>query len=572
MVFRERPRLFHLDMYTLIAGIIILGAIGLRLFFLAIGMPEVNGDEGTMGIEAMHIAFQGQHPVFLYGQDYMGVLEAYIAAFFFHLFGVSPFTLRLGMVLMFLLFMISMYYLTGLLYSKKLALVTLALLGFGLTSDVMIQQLRAVGGAIETLLFGSLVLLLAVWLALTSRPRREQSVRLRLIRLAAYFGWGLSAGLGLWTHFLIAPFVLASGLILLVFCMRDLLSFAPLVLALGFLLGFFPFIIYNIQAQPGHTTLQAILSIHSSSVPANVQHLLRMRLAGTFLWSLPVATGLAPVCSLTDLPYYGPATSSTLPCIVEMGGWSFGYMFLMTVAALLAILGLWKLWMARRTRGTSWTQEERAAIIINFSRLMILFAVALTLFFYISSPLSALKPWSTRDLVGLLVGVPAVLWPLWTAAGFEKFILPSRSRLLALVNRAILVIVSVAILAGTAASFSAIPSVEADNQQQQALVQGLLSIGATRVYSGYWTGGYRLVFQSQERIISAVPSGLSEPGTNRYQHYVPIVNADPNAAYVFIVNSPDALSFAQKIAHSHTKYRRYIFGIYVVYQPVNAQH
>ncbi|HLL77884.1 MAG TPA: hypothetical protein VKT25_00175 [Ktedonobacteraceae bacterium] len=567
---RLRIPSLRLNTYELLAVIIIIGALGLRLFFLAVGMPEVNGDEGTMGIEAMHIAFQGQHPVFLYGQDYMGVLEAYLAAFFFHLFGVSSFTLRLGMALMFLLFLVSMYCLTSLLYSKKLALVTLALLGYGVTSDVLIQQLRAVGGAIETLLFGSLVLLLAIWLALSAKPRREQSMRLRLARLAAYLGWGLSAGLGLWTHFLVAPFVLAGGLILLLFCFRDLLSFAPLLLVLGFLLGFFPFIIYNIHASPEHNTLLTILNIHSSAtiIPPNTQHLLRMRFVGTFLWSLPVATGLAPVCSLTSLPYYGPANSSTLPCILEMGGWSLGYMLLMGIAALLAIGGLWKLWTARRARQAAWTPEERAAVIINFSRLMILMCAVLTLLFYISSPLSALKPWSTRYLVGLLVALPAILWPLWSAMGFEKFELPSRARLLALANRAMLVVVANVILAGTVASFTAMPGVEADNQQQQALVQGLLSIGATRVYSGYWTGGYRLVFQSQERIISAVPPGLSEPGGNRYAAYVPVVKADPHAAYVFAANSPDALAFAKKIAHSQTKYRRYTFSIYVVYQPI----
>src|SRR5205085_6638824 len=102
---RVRAILFHMRSYSTAAFVLILLAVGLRLFLIAIAMPEVNGDEGTMGVEALHIAFQGQHPVFLYGQDYMGVLEAYLAAFFFRLFGVSTFTLRLGMVIMFALFM-----------------------------------------------------------------------------------------------------------------------------------------------------------------------------------------------------------------------------------------------------------------------------------------------------------------------------------------------------------------------------------------------------------------------------------------------------------------------------------
>src|SRR5437762_9339502 len=126
-MFLKRPRP---DSYDLGAIVIIACALIFRVAITAFGLPIPNSDEGAMGLEAMHIAFRCEHPVFLYGQDYMGVLEAYIAAFFFHLFGVSVFTLRTGMIIMFALFMVSMYFLVSLLYTKKLALLTLALLGF----------------------------------------------------------------------------------------------------------------------------------------------------------------------------------------------------------------------------------------------------------------------------------------------------------------------------------------------------------------------------------------------------------------------------------------------------------
>lgn len=45
----------------------------------------------------------------------MRVLEAYLAAPFFRLFGVSSLTLRLGMLILFALFMLSMYWLARLL-------------------------------------------------------------------------------------------------------------------------------------------------------------------------------------------------------------------------------------------------------------------------------------------------------------------------------------------------------------------------------------------------------------------------------------------------------------------------
>src|SRR5215831_9027304 len=139
--------------YGLAATAIITSSVLFRTILVVFHFPEVNSDEGKMGIAGMHIAFQGQHPIYHYGQNYLGVLEAYIAAPIFRLFGVSDITLRIGMLMLFALFMITMYWLTSLLYSKRLALVTLLLLSFA-TTDMLIQQLRAIGGAMELIFFG----------------------------------------------------------------------------------------------------------------------------------------------------------------------------------------------------------------------------------------------------------------------------------------------------------------------------------------------------------------------------------------------------------------------------------
>ncbi len=50
----------------------------------------------------------------------MGVLEAYLAAAVFHIFGASVFTLRLVTILLFALFLTGIYLLASLLYSKNL--------------------------------------------------------------------------------------------------------------------------------------------------------------------------------------------------------------------------------------------------------------------------------------------------------------------------------------------------------------------------------------------------------------------------------------------------------------------
>ena len=78
-----------------LALLLFLGAILLRVFFMYYNWPATDSEEGTMGLEALHIFLKGEHPIYFYGQYYMGVAEAYIGAVMFRLFGISIFSLRL---------------------------------------------------------------------------------------------------------------------------------------------------------------------------------------------------------------------------------------------------------------------------------------------------------------------------------------------------------------------------------------------------------------------------------------------------------------------------------------------
>ena len=171
-----RIRQIKIGTYGILALLIIALATLLRIFLIVCGWPHSNAYEETMGIIAMHIAYHGEHPIFFYGQNYMGILEEYLGAAFFQLLGVSVFSLRLVPVLFFALFLANLYLLTSLLYTKKLALITLILLSLG--SSIMLDtELFALGGYSELLFFGSLSILLASWLAISydqySSPRRK---------------------------------------------------------------------------------------------------------------------------------------------------------------------------------------------------------------------------------------------------------------------------------------------------------------------------------------------------------------------------------------------------------------
>ena len=223
--------------YHLLALLIIALAICLRLLLTALGWPTTNSDEGTIGLMARHIAYNGEHPVVFYSRNYLGALEAYLGAASFRLFGPSLFSLRLGIILLDALFFASMYLLTSLLYTKKLALFVLVLLGLG-SSAIFLRELYATGGTTQTLLFGTLAFLLASWLTLSYRQDLTSSRK--WLRFAAYAGWGLVVGLAIWSDLVVLPVLMMAGLLLLLFCWRDLRTLAPLCLLLGFVIGVFP--------------------------------------------------------------------------------------------------------------------------------------------------------------------------------------------------------------------------------------------------------------------------------------------------------------------------------------------
>src|SRR5581483_10591664 len=274
---------FKLGPYELGALAIIALALVLRGVLIGLGWPLLDSDEGTMGLMAMHIAFRGEYPLFFYGQGYMGSTEAYLAAVMFHFFGVSSFTLRFGLLLLFAIFLIAVYLLTSLLYTKRLALVTLLFLALG-SNQQLIRELVAVGGDPETLVAGTIVFLLAAWLALTSGQEMVGERRWR--RLLAYGGWGFAAGFGLWSHLLVAPFILLGSLLLLFFCWRELWSLACVCLLVGLAIGGAPLIYYNLNAPGGRTTLfygiNAITAGGAVRVPTFLE-----QVKGALLVSLP---------------------------------------------------------------------------------------------------------------------------------------------------------------------------------------------------------------------------------------------------------------------------------------------
>lgn len=538
-------------------------ATGIRVAVISLGWQTTNSDEGTMGLMALHIAYHGEFPVFFYGQNYMGALEAYIGALLFHLLGPSLFSLRLSLVFLFDLFLLVMYLLTRLLYTKRLALATVFLLCFGST-ETFTRQIKAVGGALETMLFSSLMLLLASWLALSYSHNGLALSRKR--RLTAYAGLGLAMGLGLWSHMLVIPFIFVSLLLLVLFCRSELRTRAVVALLLaGFFVGLLPLIIYNVE-NPLQNSLVTLWQLHADGglgSAAQISHSFADQILGTLLVAIPMATGASPLCTASTVP---GAWRQQIPCMFShlQAFWGIGFVLLWALATFLAVREL-RGW--RQDYRPASSPEEKRSVVLRAARLVILAGAGLTLLSYVSSLVSALVPiTSTRYFVGLLIAFPSIFWPLWRSVRTAWPVSLPLAIVMNILKRSVLLFVAVIFLFGTFGVFARAPLDRAVTQQQYTMVNALLRLHITRIYADYWTCD-RTIFLSNEHIICGVIDADLKPGQNRYAPYFPIVEGDAQAAYLWPLDSPQLSAFEQSIGHSGKHYERFMLDNYIVYLP-----
>lgn len=582
----DLPALLRRYRHGLVATGMIVFAVALRFALTIIGWPGSDSEEGTMGLEAMHILMRGERPVYLYGQNYMGVLEAYAGAVLFRLFGISTFSLRLGMIAFYAVFLISTYWFARRLYSHCVALASLVIVALGTPFLIQIELL-ADGGKVESLAFGALMYAAASWLAL-SRPTDTLTLKQQWLRYAAFAVWALAAGLGLYTYSVIAPFVLTSGVLLAVTCWRELRGWALAFLAAGLLIGLLPVIIYTATTPLKDNPMSVFLFLHQSLNSAygpKGWHLLVKQVEGTLLDTLPMVTGLVVRYRPTAMPFYGPLHLSTFPLVIISGVWSLGYLCLLSMATYHPLSVLRKQWILHRKARTSDTSIRDGSVNMVIrslfasqdgaragAQLMLALTVWLTILAYMSSPTAANNPGSGRYMIGLLIAWPAVLWPL--SGGLSNVWIPRVARvnwrLRGRVWRPVaLLCLALSLVVGITATVQAVPSAVVFNQEEARFAHDLLNKGITRFYSDYWTCDL-LVFNTQEKLICGVVTLNAQPGRIRYAPYFAEVQADPRAPYIFVRGSEEERTLVAHMAQIGQKYTVEYLDGYNIYTPIPA--
>ena len=95
--------------------------VAARLPFLVRGDQFFDSDEAVEGLMARHVP-GGEFPVFMWGQNYKGVPEVYVAAAFFTLAGSSSVAALKGATLAFFVaFIVCQFVLVERLFSRRVA-------------------------------------------------------------------------------------------------------------------------------------------------------------------------------------------------------------------------------------------------------------------------------------------------------------------------------------------------------------------------------------------------------------------------------------------------------------------
>ncbi len=470
-------------------GLILIVTLSLAWKMCLVIMERVpfNADEAIVALMARHI-LQGQWSPFFYGQSYMGSLDAMLVALGFALFGQSVWVIRLVQSLLYAGFLISTFWLGKAAFqSEKVGLVASALLAIP-TVNMTLYTTASLGGYGEALLFGNILLILAIKIA--QEPKNGWAVL-----------WGVVAGLGLWANGLTLVYAFPAFVYMLWQISRvrnPLLGGKTAVLiVMGGAIGALPWWFYA----SSNRSSQLIMELLGSAVSVEeVAWLERsgMHLVNFILLGIPVTLGLRPPWSVQWL---------ALPLIpIVLLAWGL---------VLVAISRNWKQDVNQRGQNALLLGVILTLIggflftafgIDPSGRYFLPLSVPLALFAAVYVCNEKLRSW-------LRYGVLAAL-AMYQVAGNIQAAVPSSP--------------------GLTTQFHA-PTI-VDHRYDSELIHFLLENGELRGYSNYWVS-YPLAFLSEEKLVFTpeLPYHLDLRYTtrdNRYAPYDDFLSASDRVAYI----------------------------------------
>lgn len=205
-------------------GMALLLAAVLKVSLVAADRVPFNADEAVVALMARHI-LAGEHPVFFYGQAYLGSLDAYLVAGAFAIFGQQVWAIRLVQGLLYL----GTLGTTGWLGKKAFGSTQMGIAAMLLLSipavNVTLYTTASLGGYGEALLIGNFILLCTLYAAEplgSGKTGNAEPIQYPVGKWLPWFGSGFLTGLGLWAFGLTLVYSVPAALYLFAHLLRYL--------------------------------------------------------------------------------------------------------------------------------------------------------------------------------------------------------------------------------------------------------------------------------------------------------------------------------------------------------------
>jgi hypothetical protein len=516
--------------YFIFAGliaVILLSAIW-KIILLSQDLFPFNSDEAIVGLMARHI-LNGERPIFFYGQAYMGSLDAFLVAAVFRLLGESVQSIRFVQILLYMGVLATTFWLANLVLKSRLAGLMAVLLLAIPTVNMTLYTTVSLGGYGEALLIGNLVL--CVGFLFIEQLRKGSRLWIQYLLL---IGWGILAGLGLWSNGLTLVYSVPMGIYMVVTIYRSakisgiIGKYACLIV--GGLIGAGPWIIFAVQNTPGRLINElfgSAVAVEGGSWFSQVfTHLLNFILLG-----IPVTLGFRPPWSVTWL---------ILPMIP----------FVAALWFLVIRFGFHK-------KNRMNTPVRSARIVIAWVGFGLIFLFIFTHFGVDPSgryflPISIILAVFAGDF--LLKDVPRIWWRVGIIAfimGYQLFG----------------TIQSIQITSGLTTQFDVTTIV--DHRYDNELIDFLKENRETRGYTNYWVA-YPLAFLSNEDLIFTprLPYHLDLRYTSRDDRYAPYsteVENSKRTALITAKNSALDSEIRQLLLRKKITWQEKVIGDYRVF-------
>jgi len=486
-----------------LGGILILGLF-LRIFTLAYRLQYINSDEAIIGLMARHI-LQGSFPIFYYGQQYYGPLDAYLTAPLFFLFGSSSATLHIIPLISSTLFIFVIEKLGTALYSPKVGLIS-AIFAALSSNFLTIRGLQADAAYSILLLIGTYSLLVF-----------NQTIR----------------------H-------LSLGKITFLIC----------ICLLG--VWVFPLMLYYISAMCLYWLLFSMQKAQKSGLSKPINLWKKVSLIIIFPMTLTVIIWFAGI-------FYGRS-------LLLQFGQTIANLFISVIPILLGFLpasGNYALFLQYLSLNPFWENSliVLASVLIFFTGIGVGFrrsqkGISL-LFLFVTLTLSLfLLFYVLMNVKPAVLSLPRYLFPLYSAIplwvdGIIK-VFKKQPRL----QMVIFLFVIGSNLYGTLT----FPKMQIDSR---SLVEWFSSReGIQYVYTDYWTG-YRLAFESQEKVIPFIIDQNNRSGVNRYKPYMKMVIRADHPIYLYESGLSKEKAFRDFLIEKQLLYQVHTIGAFTIYYDVS---